>query len=87
VNYTCCAGGQRLFVHVNDLLVQVNDLFVQVNDTVSLCVQVNDFVRGKTRQKDGSVPLGAEILAGGCVSLCCASMNHLCCADTETELS
>ncbi|CAL8297392.1 unnamed protein product [Lota lota] len=27
---------------------------------------VNDFVRGKTGQKDGSVPLGAEILAGGC---------------------
>ncbi|XP_056336150.1 electrogenic aspartate/glutamate antiporter SLC25A13, mitochondrial [Danio aesculapii] len=27
---------------------------------------VNDFVRGKTRQKDGSVPLPAEILAGGC---------------------
>uniref|UniRef100_A0A8C5B350 Solute carrier family 25 member 13 n=1 Tax=Gadus morhua TaxID=8049 RepID=A0A8C5B350_GADMO len=27
---------------------------------------VNDFVRGKNRQKDGSVPLRAEILAGGC---------------------
>ncbi|XP_073788021.1 electrogenic aspartate/glutamate antiporter SLC25A13, mitochondrial isoform X2 [Danio rerio] len=27
---------------------------------------VNDFVRGKTLQKDGSVPLPAEILAGGC---------------------
>ncbi|XP_048057550.1 calcium-binding mitochondrial carrier protein Aralar2 isoform X2 [Megalobrama amblycephala] len=27
---------------------------------------VNDFVRGKTMQKDGSVPLHAEILAGGC---------------------
>uniref|UniRef100_A0A4W6EN47 Solute carrier family 25 member 13 n=1 Tax=Lates calcarifer TaxID=8187 RepID=A0A4W6EN47_LATCA len=27
---------------------------------------VNDFVRGKTRQKDGTVPLPAEILAGGC---------------------
>uniref|UniRef100_A0A671VWU9 Solute carrier family 25 member 13 n=1 Tax=Sparus aurata TaxID=8175 RepID=A0A671VWU9_SPAAU len=27
---------------------------------------VNDFVRGKTRQKDGTVPLRAEILAGGC---------------------
>ncbi|XP_049890989.1 electrogenic aspartate/glutamate antiporter SLC25A13, mitochondrial isoform X1 [Epinephelus moara] len=27
---------------------------------------VNDFVRGKTRQRDGTVPLGAEILAGGC---------------------
>uniref|UniRef100_A0AAQ5ZGY1 EF-hand domain-containing protein n=1 Tax=Amphiprion ocellaris TaxID=80972 RepID=A0AAQ5ZGY1_AMPOC len=27
---------------------------------------VNDFVRGKTRQKDGTVPLAAEILAGGC---------------------
>lgn len=30
---------------------------------------MNDFVRGKTRQKDGTVPLGAEILAGGCVSV------------------
>ncbi|RXN01246.1 hypothetical protein EOD39_7353 [Acipenser ruthenus] len=27
---------------------------------------VNDFVRGKSAQKDGSVPLFAEILAGGC---------------------
>ncbi|XP_071385412.1 electrogenic aspartate/glutamate antiporter SLC25A13, mitochondrial [Centroberyx affinis] len=27
---------------------------------------VNDFVRGKARQKDGTVPLPAEILAGGC---------------------
>uniref|UniRef100_A0A6Q2YKC6 EF-hand domain-containing protein n=1 Tax=Esox lucius TaxID=8010 RepID=A0A6Q2YKC6_ESOLU len=27
---------------------------------------VNDFIRGKTRQKDGSIPLAAEILAGGC---------------------
>ncbi|CAB1443110.1 unnamed protein product [Pleuronectes platessa] len=27
---------------------------------------VNDFVRGKTRQKDGTVPLASEILAGGC---------------------
>ncbi|XP_043073727.1 calcium-binding mitochondrial carrier protein Aralar2 isoform X2 [Puntigrus tetrazona] len=27
---------------------------------------VNDFVRGKTMQRDGSVPLPAEILAGGC---------------------
>ncbi|XP_041868123.1 calcium-binding mitochondrial carrier protein Aralar2 isoform X2 [Melanotaenia boesemani] len=27
---------------------------------------VNDFVRGKTRQRDGTVPLAAEILAGGC---------------------
>ncbi|XP_047461281.1 calcium-binding mitochondrial carrier protein Aralar2 isoform X2 [Mugil cephalus] len=27
---------------------------------------VNDFVRGKTRQRDGTVPLPAEILAGGC---------------------
>ncbi len=30
--------------------------------------QVNDFVRGKAIQKDGSVPLPSEILAGGCVS-------------------
>uniref|UniRef100_A0A671R155 Solute carrier family 25 member 13 n=1 Tax=Sinocyclocheilus anshuiensis TaxID=1608454 RepID=A0A671R155_9TELE len=27
---------------------------------------VNDFVRGKTMQKDSSVPIPAEILAGGC---------------------
>uniref|UniRef100_A0A673JS99 Calcium-binding mitochondrial carrier protein Aralar2-like n=1 Tax=Sinocyclocheilus rhinocerous TaxID=307959 RepID=A0A673JS99_9TELE len=27
---------------------------------------VNDFVRGKTMKKDGSVPIPAEILAGGC---------------------
>ncbi|KAI1901628.1 hypothetical protein AGOR_G00036360 [Albula goreensis] len=27
---------------------------------------VNDFVRGKTMQKDGTIPLPAEILAGGC---------------------
>uniref|UniRef100_A0A8C4F2B7 Solute carrier family 25 member 13 n=1 Tax=Dicentrarchus labrax TaxID=13489 RepID=A0A8C4F2B7_DICLA len=27
---------------------------------------VNDFVRGKNRQRDGTVPLPAEILAGGC---------------------
>ncbi|XP_035285379.1 calcium-binding mitochondrial carrier protein Aralar2 isoform X1 [Anguilla anguilla] len=27
---------------------------------------VNDFVRGKTVQKDGTIPLPAEILAGGC---------------------
>ncbi|XP_067282688.1 electrogenic aspartate/glutamate antiporter SLC25A13, mitochondrial isoform X2 [Pseudorasbora parva] len=27
---------------------------------------VNDFVRGKTSQKDGRIPLLAEILAGGC---------------------
>ncbi|KAK1880892.1 Calcium-binding mitochondrial carrier protein Aralar2 [Dissostichus eleginoides] len=26
---------------------------------------VNDFVRGKTRQKDGTIPLAAEIMAGG----------------------
>ena len=38
-------------------------------ETIILCFQVNDFVRGKTRQKDGSVPLASEILAGGCVSL------------------
>ncbi|CAB1350746.1 unnamed protein product [Coregonus sp. 'balchen'] len=27
---------------------------------------VNDFIRGKTRQKDGSIPVPAEILAGAC---------------------
>lgn len=26
-------------------------------------------MRGKTRQKDGTVPLAAEVLAGGCVRL------------------
>lgn len=31
--------------------------------------KVNDFVRDKFRTKDGSVPLAAEILAGGCVSI------------------
>ncbi|NXX90932.1 CMC2 protein, partial [Centropus bengalensis] len=30
---------------------------------------VNDFVRDKFMAKDGSVPLAAEILAGGCVSI------------------
>uniref|UniRef100_A0A8C2JPU6 Solute carrier family 25 member 13 n=1 Tax=Cyprinus carpio TaxID=7962 RepID=A0A8C2JPU6_CYPCA len=30
-----------------------------------LCA-VNDFVRGKTMKKDGSIPIPAEILAGGC---------------------
>jgi hypothetical protein len=29
---------------------------------------VNDFVRDKFMHKDGSVPLLAEIFAGGCVS-------------------
>uniref|UniRef100_A0A8C7R2Z5 Solute carrier family 25 member 13 n=1 Tax=Oncorhynchus mykiss TaxID=8022 RepID=A0A8C7R2Z5_ONCMY len=28
--------------------------------------QVNDFIRGKTRQRDGSIPVPAEILAGAC---------------------
>nr|XP_029514804.1 calcium-binding mitochondrial carrier protein Aralar2-like [Oncorhynchus nerka] len=27
---------------------------------------VNDFIRGKTRQRDGSIPVPAEILAGAC---------------------
>lgn len=31
--------------------------------------KVNDFVRDKFMTKDGSVPLAAEILAGGCVSI------------------
>ncbi|NXW02077.1 CMC1 protein, partial [Fregetta grallaria] len=30
---------------------------------------VNDFVRDKFTKKDGSIPLSAEILAGGCVSI------------------
>jgi len=33
-----------------------------------LFFKVNDFVRDKFMAKDGSVPLAAEILAGGCVS-------------------
>uniref|UniRef100_A0A8C7MW50 Solute carrier family 25 member 13 n=1 Tax=Oncorhynchus kisutch TaxID=8019 RepID=A0A8C7MW50_ONCKI len=28
--------------------------------------QVNDFIRGKTRQRDGSIPVPAEIVAGAC---------------------
>lgn len=32
-------------------------------------LQVNDFVRDKFTEKDGSVALPAEILAGGCVSI------------------
>lgn len=45
--------------------------------TVIFCLQVNDFVRGKTRQKDGTVPLAAEILAGGCVSFISAFVAFL----------
>lgn len=30
--------------------------------------QTNDFVRDKFTTQDGSIPLPAEILAGGCVS-------------------
>lgn len=44
-------------------------MFHDASHCLILCFQVNDFVRGKTRQKDGTVPLAAEILAGGCVSL------------------
>lgn len=45
--------------------------------------QVNDFVRDKFMHKDGSVPLSAEILAGGCVSsfsrfLCWKAVLHIC---------
>lgn len=35
---------------------------------VCFVFKVNDFVRDKFMTKDGSVPLAAEILAGGCVS-------------------
>lgn len=31
--------------------------------------QMNDFVRDKFSEKDGTIPLPAEILAGGCVSI------------------
>lgn len=37
--------------------------------------KVNDFVRDKFMHKDGSVPLAAEILAGGCVSTFCRSLH------------
>uniref|UniRef100_A0AAQ5WYD5 EF-hand domain-containing protein n=1 Tax=Amphiprion ocellaris TaxID=80972 RepID=A0AAQ5WYD5_AMPOC len=43
---------------------------------------VNDFVRGKTRQKDGTVPLAAEILAGGCVMI--GTGPHLCIVSNMT---
>ena len=66
-----CTGGL--------LVRQVNDS-VPVNDVVC-CLQVNDFVRGKNRQKDGSVPLRAEILAGGCVGLC--STGTICAPGTH----
>lgn len=37
--------------------------------TCYVCVpQVNDFVRDKFTTKDDTIPLFAEILAGGCVS-------------------
>lgn len=37
--------------------------------TCCVCVQqVNDFVRDKFTEKDNTIPLFAEILAGGCVS-------------------
>lgn len=36
---------------------------------------VNDFVRDKFMLKDGSVPLAAEILAGGCVSIFFRSLH------------
>lgn len=44
---------------------------------------MNDFVRDKFMHKDGSVPLSAEILAGGCVSsfsrfLCWKAVLHIC---------
>nr|XP_046217562.1 calcium-binding mitochondrial carrier protein Aralar2-like isoform X2 [Oncorhynchus gorbuscha] len=32
---------------------------------------VNDFIRGKTRQKDGTIPVPAEILAGACGAKAC----------------
>lgn len=32
-------------------------------------LQVNDFVRDKFTDKDDTIPLAAEVLAGGCVSL------------------
>lgn len=34
-----------------------------------LFFKVNDFVRDKFMKKDRSIPLAAEIMAGGCVSI------------------
>lgn len=36
---------------------------------ILIVFKVNDFVRDKFMQRDGSVPFPAEILAGGCVSI------------------
>lgn len=33
------------------------------------CFQMNDFVRDKFTTEDDTIPLPAEILAGGCVSI------------------
>lgn len=46
-------------------------LFSPFNFFSSPCLsspQTNDFVRDKFTTQDGSIPLPAEILAGGCVS-------------------
>lgn len=50
--------------------------------------KVNDFVRDKFMHKDGSVPLAAEILAGGCVSTFCRSRRwkDLFCTPITTVL-
>lgn len=37
--------------------------------TEVLFSKVNDFIRDKFMARDGSVPLAAEIVAGGCVSI------------------
>lgn len=37
--------------------------------------QVNDFVRDKFTEKDDTIPLFAEIMAGGCVSTECQTFS------------
>lgn len=44
-------------------------------------LQVNDFVRDRFSEKDGSMALPAEILAGACVSI----RTYLQCLSTGTH--
>ncbi len=49
-----------------------------------VCVpQVNDFVRDKFTDKDNTIPIFAEIMAGGCVST--RSQTLLCVAPSVCE--
>lgn len=47
---------------------------------IFVMLQVNDFVRDRFSEKDGSIALPAEILAGGCVSI----WTYLRCLSTGT---